>query len=199
MLTLEVEQKSPEWYAARCGIPSSSNFDKIITTSGEPSKQRLKYMYQLAGERVTGKSEESFQSQAMLRGVETEAEGRSFYEMLNDVKIEQVGVCYQDEKKLCAASPDGLIKKDGLFELKCPLVHTHVGYLLDSKLPTEYIQQVQGQLYVTGRKWVDFVSYYPGLKPLVVRVKRDEKFISALDSEMVRFVKELEELTEKIR
>lgn len=199
MVVANCVQGSPEWFAARCGIPTASNFDKIVTTKGEPSKQAQKYLYQLAGERITGRTEEGFKNAAMERGQEVEAEARNLYEMVNDLKIEQVGVCYPDEKKLCAASPDGLVGRDGLIELKCPLVHTHVGYLLDNCLPTEYFTQTQGQLYVTGRKWVDFMSYFPGLKPLIIRVTRNEEFIAKLDAELKAFNAELVKVTEKIR
>ena len=199
MITVDVAQGTPEWMAARCGIPSASNFDKIVTMKGEPSKQAQKYMWQLASERVTGKVEESYQNGNMQRGIEMEAEARNLFEMLHDVKIEQVGVCYPDKAKLCAASPDGLVGKDGLIEIKCPLSYTHVGYLLDGTLPSDYFQQTQGQLFVTGRKWVDFCSYYPGLKPLIVRVVRDEPFIKKLAVEIEVFCKQLEEVTAKIR
>ena len=81
MIALELQQQTPEWFAARCGVPSASNFDKIVTTKGEPSKQAQKYLWQLAGERVTGKQEESFTSGHMQRGIELEAEARQFYEL----------------------------------------------------------------------------------------------------------------------
>lgn len=199
MVVVDVVQGTPEWFAARAGIPSASSFDKIITTTGTPSKQSQKYLYQLAGERITGKAEESYQNSHMTRGIEMEAEARNLYSMINNVEIETVGVCYPDKKKLCVASPDGLVGKEGLVEIKCPLIHTHVGYLLDGALPTEYFQQVQGQLFVTGRKWVDFVSYYPGLKHLIIRVERDEKFIRALSVELEVFNKQLDEITAKIK
>lgn len=199
MITIDVQQGSPEWFAARCGIPSASNFDKIVTSTGGVSKQSQKYMYQLAAERITGKTEEGFTSTAMERGKELEAEARSYYELLKGVEIKQVGVCYPDKKKLICASPDGLIGDDGLIEIKCPQAFASVGYLLAGTLPTDYIQQVQGQMLVTGRKWVDFVSYYPGLKPLIVRVDRDERFLIALDNELKKFVQELEEITEKLQ
>jgi len=199
MIVHEASQGTAEWLAARCGIPSASNFDKIITTKGEPSKQAQKYMWQLAGERVTGKPEESYMSAAMQRGVEMEAEARAYYNLINDVEIEQVGVCFPDDKRICAASPDGLVGKDGLVEIKCPVIYTHVGYLLNGGLVEEYFQQVQGGLYVTGRKWTDVISYFPGLRPLVIRVERDEAFIRKLAIELELFAKQLDTVTEKIR
>jgi len=78
------------------------------------------------------------------------------------------------------ASPDGLIGEDGLLEIKCPLAHTHVGYLREGVLPPKYIPQVQGQLWVTGRQWCDFVSYHPELKIMIVRVERDDSYIFTL-------------------
>lgn len=201
MIILDVIQGSPEWHQARLGRPTASNFDKLVTTTGASSKQREKYLYQLAGERVSGKAEETYQNQAMQRGIEMEAEARAFYELTNNVKIEQVGICYLNEEKKVSCSPDGLVGKDGLIEIKCPLIYTHVGYLLNQNggLLQDYFQQVQGQLYVTGRKWCDLISYFPGIKPLVLRVDPDEKFLKALAVELEVFCKQLKEITEKIR
>ena len=199
MITVDCVQGTPEWFAARCGIPSASNFDKIVTSAGAPSKQAEKYMYQLAAERVTGRTEESYNNAAMERGKEMETEARSLYELIKDAKVEQVGVCYPNEKKLIACSPDGLVGTDGLIEIKCPMAYASVEYILNGKLPTDYVQQVQGQMLVTGRKWVDFVSYYPGLKPMVVRVDRDERFLLALDGTLKEFCVGLEQIVERIK
>jgi len=197
MKIIDVPQGSQEWLAARAGIPSASKFDNIIDTSGQPSKQRKRYLYQLAGERITRKSEETYQNAAMLRGKELEAEARSFYELTNGVTVEQVGFCLADGGY--GASPDGLVGTDGGLEVKCPLIYTHVGYLLSGTMPTDYILQVQGALLVTGRKWWDFCSYFPGLTPLVVRVLPDAKLQKKLAVELELFCRELSEISEKIR
>lgn len=199
MISVEMEQRSPEWTAARVGIPTASSFDKIITTKGDLSKQAQKYICQLAGERILGISEESFHSQMMDRGAERELEAAKFYELTNDVEIHRVGICYLDEEKNVACSPDGLVGDKGLVEIKCPMIATHVGYLLADDLPTEYFQQVQGQLYITGREWCDFLSYYPGLKPLLIRVMRDEVFIKKLADALKDFSKQLEATVNKIK
>jgi len=117
------------------------------------------------------------------------------------VETEKVGICYPDDKKACLCSPDRLIrgKSGGLLEIKCPQIQTHVGYLLNGKLETEYFQQVQGQMFITGMAWCDLMSYFPGLKPLIIRVERNEVFISALEFELKLFCAELEKITEKIR
>ncbi|HYE75600.1 MAG TPA: YqaJ viral recombinase family protein [Blastocatellia bacterium] len=198
MIILECEQQSAEWSAARLGIPTSSGFDKIITTDGKPSKQAEKYMYQLAGERIAKTSEDGFKSKYMERGNELEDEARRFYEMFTDSTVRRVGVCYADHKKY-ACSPDGLVGEDGGIQIKCPSMAVHVGYLVNGKLPTEYFQQVQGELLCTGRSWWDFVSYYPKLKPLIVRVYRDENFIKELQVELEVFCAKLDEITERIR
>lgn len=192
-------QGTEEWFAARCGVPSSSNFDKIITTKGEPSKQRTKYLWQLAGERIVGKPEESFQSAAMARGNEMQNEAKNLYQVINDVVVEEVGFCLFDSVVKIGSSPDGLVGPDGGLEIKCPNLATHVGYLLDNCLPTDYFQQTQGELLVTGRQWFDFLSYYPGLKPLIIRVYRDDDFLKSLERELRLFCLELEEVVKKIQ
>jgi len=199
MITAQVTQGTEEWQQARTGIPTSSNFDKIITVDGKPSKQRQKYLYQLAAERLTGIKEDPYQNDAMLQGVEREAQARNMYEFITGNKVEEVGLCYHDEKKLYASSPDGLVGEDGLVEIKCPLAHTQIGYLLDNAFPKTYFQQVQGQLFVTGRKWCDFFSFYPGLRPILIRVKPDKAFQKALNIEIEKFCKKLEEVVNKIQ
>ncbi len=196
MKIYDFEQRSPEWFKARCGIPTASNFHKIITATGKPSSQAKKYLYKVAGEAVTGSPEDTYQSAAMLRGCEMESEAKSFYEVVKGIEIEEVGFCTD---KGAGCSPDGLIGKDGMIEVKCPIIATQVGYLVCWVLPADYVQQVQGQLLVTGRKWCEFVSYYPGLKPLIIRVERDEKFIAALKSELEKFCAELKEIIIKIK
>jgi hypothetical protein len=193
---IDCVQKSPEWFKARCGIPTASAFNKIITSKGKPSEQRTKYLYQLAGELITQNTEETYQNANMLRGIEIESEARSYYALINDVEVEEVGFCLSDGY---GASPDGFVGNDGIVQFKCPIISTHVGYILEDKLPTDYFQQVQGELLVTGRKWCDFVSYYPGLKPFIFRVSPDKEFISKLEAELKSFCSELRDIIRKIR
>ena len=197
MKIIECEQNTSEWFDAKRGVPSASNFSKIITNDGKPSKQRTKYMYKLAGEKVSGYSSESYQNFAMLRGIETEAEARQFYEISTGKEVKQVGFCV-NEDPLYGTSPDGLVNDDAVLEIKCPLVETHVGYLLKNELPSEYFSQIQGQLLVTERSYCDFLSYYPGLRPLLIRVERDEKFLQALEIELKLFCMELNKTIARI-
>jgi len=199
MKIINCEQRSPEWYAARLGIPTASNFDKIVITDGSVSKQAKKYMYKLIGERLAGASEDSYENEAMIQGREMEDEARQLYQIATGQSVEQVGFCLADTcVGVFGCSPDGLVGETGLIEIKCPTMAVHVEYLIDDKLPTKYIQQVQGQLLVTGREWCDFVSYYPGIKPLIVRVKPDKKFITELKKQLYVFCNEIELITKQL-
>jgi putative phage-type endonuclease len=192
-------QNTPEWMAERVGIPTASNFDKIVTSKGEPSASAKKYLFQLIGEKLANRKEENYQNAHMLRGIELEDDARSLYSFIKDVTVETVGLCYPDERKLCGASPDGLVGKDGILEIKCPCFAVHIEYLLKGKLPTTYFQQVQGQLYVTERKWCDFMSYSEGLEPFIVRVERDETFIKKLEVALEKFSEEFEDTVAQIQ
>lgn len=198
MKILEHIQRSPEWYASRKGIPTASDFDKIITSTGMQSKQRQKYLHQLAGERLGGICDDSYQSFAMLQGIEKEAEARALYELLHE-PVQEVGFCLSDCGRF-GCSPDGLIGEYGLVEIKCPIISTHIEYILKYKdeCPTDYFQQTQGQLLVTGRKWVDFVSYFPGLPPLIIREEPNEVFQRLLKKELESFLKELDDVVKKL-
>lgn len=197
MIIIDVEQGTPEWMAIRCGIPSASNFDKIITASGEPSKQAQKYLYSLVAEKISGIKEETFQSAAMKHGTETEGEAVEFYELTHGVEAKPVGFCFHDSK-LFGCSPDRFIGEEGLLEVKCPQSHTHIEYLLENNLEKNYYQQVQGQLLVTGRKWCDLMSYYRGLRPVTIRVERNEKFLNTLKLSLEKFHNDLETIIKKI-
>ena len=199
MIILDCAQLSEQWFSERCGVPSASNFDKIVTTTGAPSKQAQKYLYTLAGERITQKKEETYQNAIMQRGIEMEAEARKMYELLEGVEVQQVGICFPDEKKLYACSPDGLVGDDGGLEIKCPIISTHVGYLLGGKLSQSYFQQIQGAMLITGRKWWSILSYYPGMNPFMEKVERDEVFIGKLETALREFCIELSKIVNKIK
>jgi len=199
MIILDCEQMDHEWWQAHVGTPSASNFSKILTPTGKPSASARDYMYQLAGEILTGKKIETYHNAVMQRGIEMEAEARTLYELMFDVEIQQVGLIYPDEQRKYCCSPDGIRSDEIGFEVKCPLIHTHVSYLIAGKIPGTYIPQVQGSMLVTGFKRWDFMSYYPGLKPLVVEVKRDDKYCDLLATALNSFNLELEKTVEKLK
>jgi hypothetical protein len=187
----DIDQGTDAWFAAKAGRPGASSFDRIITTKGEPSKQRTDYLYELAGERIVGRTENGYTNRAMQIGLEREPEGRALFEMLHDVELMRVGLVYKDEAKLVLCSPDGLLQNAG-FEQKNPMLKTHVKYLLDGKLPTDYFQQVQGSMWVCGFDTWYFMSHWPGLAPLILKVHSDEKWIVKLDCVMRDFLDELD-------
>jgi hypothetical protein len=97
----------------------------------------------------------------------------------------------------CGASPDGLVGDEGGIEIKCPLPHTHVSYLRAGDVPSKYIPQIQGCLWITGREWWDFMSYHPAMEDLIVRVYRDEAYIKKLADAVTSAVEIIETETLK--
>lgn len=200
MIAVELEQGTEAWFTEKLGKPSASNFCKIITNSGKPSKQSVGYMYELAAERITGQKANGYTNGFMEEGHAREQESRDLLSMMIGAEIKTTWVVYKDDSKKVLCSPDGLVVgRDEGAELKNPLPKTQVKYLLEENLPEEYFAQVQGSLYITGFKVWHFLSYSPCMKPLHIQVKRDEKFISALHEELEKFCAELDTITEKIR
>ena len=196
MRCIDCEQGSDEWIYARLGIPSASMYGKIITTQGKWSTQADTYINQLVAEKLTREQTPFYQNEHMARGTELEPDARKMYEFIKDVEVQEVGFCLHDTLE-AGASPDGLIGEDGGLEIKCPAPATHVEYLRGGKLPSKYKQQVMGCLWITGREWWDFMSYHPSMKPLIVRVERDEDYIAELEACVSKAVELIEENVEK--
>lgn len=184
-------QGSDEWLESRLGRPTASNFGRLITPTGKPSASAEGYINELVAQRITGEIPEFFKSEAMERGNELEPHAKAAYEFANDVEVVEVGLCLHDEFE-CGASPDGLIGEDGGIEIKCPLPHNHVAYLRAGEVPSKYIPQIQGCLWITGREWWDFMSYHPSMQDLIVRVYRDEAYIKKLADIVIRSVEQIE-------
>jgi len=196
MRLIDCEQGSDEWIAARLGVPSASMFGKIITTQGKWSTQADAYINQLVAEKLTGEQTYVYQNEHMVRGTELEPEARAMYEFIKEVEVNEVGFCLHDTLN-AGCSPDGLIAEDGGLEIKCPAPATHVEYLKAGVLPSKYKQQVMGCLWITGREWWDFVSYHPTMKTLIVRVERDEEYITVLEECVTKAVDLINESVEK--
>lgn len=199
MIIIDCQQNSPEWDKCRLGIPTASNFGKILTPTGKISDTRIKYMKELAGEAVSGRSEENYQSYRMKKAAEMEAESRRVYAMENEVEIRQVGFVYKDERKMFGVSPDGLIDPSGGFETKDAEFTVQIDRLFAGKMITPHIPQCQGGLYICEREYWVFRSYCSGLPSLNIRVERDEKYISRLEEELEKFCYELAELVRKLK
>lgn len=196
MRIITAEQRSAEWFAARLGVPSASQFGKVVTPTGKRSTQVDGYLNKLVAEILTGKSDQQEPNEAMTRGTELEPEARAYYELIGGPVVE-TGFVIHDDGFGC--SPDGLVGDTGLLEIKCPLAHTHVEYLRENALPGLYVPQVQGQLLVTGREWCDFLSYHPDMKPLLIRVERDEQFIKVLHEALIELVGQINDCVTKLR
>lgn len=198
MRIINCEQGSPEWLQARLGVPSASSYSKLITTTGKASAQAEAYINQLVAERITGEPSFFQVTDPMQRGMDLEPEARVRYEMETGNLVEQVGFLMHDTLE-AGASPDGLVGESGGLEIKCPMPATHIEYLRDGRLPSKYIQQVQGCLWISGRDWWDFMSYHPKMTPLIIRVYRDEVFIKALELAVIDTVEIIATLTIQFR
>jgi len=186
--TVDCLQYSTEWWEARRGVPTSSQFSRIITPkTSKPSASAEGYIHELIADRLRFDPPvmtDRPMNAAMRHGVECEPDARNWYAFEGNRDVRLVGLCLTDDGRF-GASPDGMVGDDGLLEIKCPQPSTHVGYLLGGTLPDEYRCQVHGQLIITGRSWVDFLSYCPGFDPFLIRVTPDEftdKLRDALES-----------------
>lgn len=189
MKIVECKQGTPEWLAARLGRATASCFDKIITSKTlKPSAQRQKYMALLLAEWYIGQPIEDNGSAFMERGTQLEQEAADWYAFANDQEVVTVGHCIRDDD-VAGASPDRLVGKEGILEIKCPALHTHTEYLLFGL--DDYRMQAQGELWVTGRKWVDLISYSPVMPAKVVRIEPDPDVFAAFDRELPRFAAEV--------
>jgi len=243
------EQGSVEWFQARAGVITASNFAKVLCFSedrfkvirptgtllktfdtkseaeealkdaaakskmdgdwkieiqpGESGKTRTDYMLKLATEIITGKPvTEDFISHWMDRGNEIEDQARAFYELCHPKRtVKTVGLIYLDKSKRVGASLDSLIDDDGANEIKCPKLTTHITYLRENRVPPEYYPQVQGQLWVSKRKWSDFVSFHPDshVPGFFFRSERDEVYIARLKDAVQQFIRELDELVAELK
>lgn len=195
---LDCEQCSPDWYSARLGLPTASEFSTVLAKGkgGAESLTRSRYLRTLAAEIITGEPGEAFESDAMRRGKAMEAEARRFYAFMHDVEPELVGFIRNGDT---GCSPDALVGPDGLLEIKTKRGDILIEVLLKGELPPEHKAQVQGALWVAEREWIDFVAYWPGLPLFVKRCFRDEPYIAVLAEEIARFNAELAEIVRKIR
>jgi hypothetical protein len=189
VIRYDFDQRSEEWFRRRLGIPTSSEFDKIVTAAKwELSKQSVGYMLRLLAEWMLDAPLDGPETQWMTRGTALEAQAYRSYEFETDTETEAVGLITTDDG-MVACSPDRLItgKPWGL-ELKAPSAPVHVGYMLDRSVDAAYLPQVQGQLLIGELERVDIQSYFPGLPTVIIPVYRDEEKIKALKRALDAFV-----------
>lgn len=192
------DQGTDEWFRARMGIPTASEFATVMAKgrSGGDSKTRQTYLYKLAGEVITGEPMESFSNAHTERGHALEQEARNLYAFMVDAECERVGFIRSGRK---GASPDSLIGVDGMLEIKTKLPHLMIETILRGEFPPEHKAQCQGQLWVAEREWIDIAVYWPGMPLFVTRAVRDEPYIRELSSAVDQFNAELDMIVDRVR
>ena len=203
MIHHEFVQGTPEWFAIRAGKPTASCFDKLITSTGEPSKSMPGYAITLAGELFAGKPLDAWEGNVYTeRGKLLEDEARSMYAFLNEVEPQQAGFI-TDDTGAYGCSPDSLIGEDGMLEIKCLKAENHIKAILyfkkNQKLQPDYVQQTQGQLLVTGRKWNDLFFYHPDLPRLCIRQTLNAEIAEALKMQIEAVIKERDKILAELR
>jgi putative phage-type endonuclease len=196
MIILNIDQRSEAWYDARCGRVTGTRFGDLV--AGESTKTYKSLVSDITCEIITHRQEEGYTNNVMEHGIETEPEARVEYETITGVKVTEAGFIIPDEDhkyhEWIGISPDGLLS-DGMIEIKCPIMRTHLEYIEANKLPAEYRHQVQGQLFVTGLAYCDFVSYVEDMKPFIIRVNPDPELFKEFE---MRLDKLIEDVTAKL-
>lgn len=199
MIIHPAEQNSLEWLAARVGKITASEMDNILTPEFAVRKGEMRrtYLCRKLAEKWLDSTLPGFSTIDMEIGQILEGECLPLYELEFERKITRVGLCLTDDSR-CGASPDGLIGEDGGIEAKCPSAGQHIKYALDNCVPKDYLVQVHAALYVTGRKWWDFVSYHRRMPMLVVRVQRDESIQQKIGAALAGFLAEMDDGWQKL-
>ncbi|HVM91351.1 MAG TPA: YqaJ viral recombinase family protein [Terriglobales bacterium] len=203
---IECAQGTDEWKAARCGVITASKFkdacDKL--KSGKPSAKANTYAAQVAMERVTGKpSDEQFVTWQMKQGTEREPMARLEYESLTGNLASESGIVLTDDR-LFGYSSDGYVGDDGIIEIKSLASAEKIIEIWRNHNPEDYMHQIQGGLWITGRKWADFIMYVPELESVgkqlyYQRIERDESFIGQLEVDLMQFASTVSELEAVLR
>jgi len=195
----DIEQGSEEWHALRCGILTASEMKFIVTPTLKPAsndKERA-HLFELLGQRITQHTEPRYISDDMLRGHEDEIEARIRYAEHFATVTECGFVTNDDHGFVIGYSPDGLVDDDGLIECKSRRQKFQVETILADRVPEEYMLQIQTGLLVTGREWLDFVSYCAGLPMFVKRVFPDARYQDAIIAAATDFERRLQEAQQK--
>ena len=198
-----MEQRTPEWFAARLGkVTASKIADVMAKTKSGTAATRDNYMAQLVVERLTNTRAESFSNSAMQWGTDQEPFARAAYEAAQGVLVEEVGFVTHPRIDMAGASPDGLVGLFGMCEIKCPNTAAMIDTLLTEKVPSRYFGQMQMQMACTDRAWCDYVVFDPRMPAkaqlFIKRVERDEAFIAEMEAEIIKFLGEVTVQVEKL-
>lgn len=198
MITFDVVQGTTEWAMLRAGIPTASQFKRIITEAKlQFSKQADSYAHELIAEQVLGEPLDNATSGFMDRGKDLEEFALAFYQMQRDCdEMKPIGFVLRDDRRV-GCSPDHFVDHNGLLEIKVPAADTHIAYLLDDQ-GIGYKAQVQGQLWLCEREWCDTLSWHPEMPSALVRQYRDDMFIAALSKAVDQFLSMLDDMKAKL-
>lgn len=205
MKIIDFPQGSVEWAEARARRVTASRIDAVLSRARDRKSEgatRRKYKAQIVAEILTGKPQESrFFNKAMEDGIDNEPFACGAYEAKHAF-VQRVGFVLHPTIDRAGASPDGLVGDKGLVQFKCPEPHTHLGYVLANEVPSDYEPQMLWEMACTEREWCDFVSYcdvFPEHQLLVVRLNRDEKRIAEITAEVNVFLREVDEIIERLQ
>lgn len=205
MKEIKIETGSIEWAQLHVGLISAGEFDNLVTPEmkkreGEIPKTLLckKVAEVFRGQPMCNLSPSAASSWQMDQGILLEEEVLPWYELEFETKVRNGIFCVTDDG-LAGCTPDALVGEDGGLEVKSPEPHTHCRYLIEGGVPKAYAAQVQFSLFVTGRKWWDFVSYRRRFPSLVVRVERDEEIMGKISEVVKGFHACLNEALAKIK
>jgi len=197
MIILEHEQHSEAWYEIRVGRVTGTRFATLV--SGEGTKGYKDLVTDIACEIITKKRRRGYVSADMDEGILMEPLARDWYRD-NIQPVHEVGFIMPDEEDefhdWIGISPDGIGENFGL-EIKCPIPKTLMGYIEAGTLPAEYHHQVQGLLFVTGFKYLDFLAYVENMKPFLTRVYPDMELFSRYEQRLRKLIEEVKAKLEK--
>lgn len=202
MKILDCPQRSPEWIAARLGrLTASRAADMLASVKVGEAAARRNLKAQLVLERLTGRSQESgYLSAAMQAGMDREPDALLWYEALTGQIVRRTGFIMHDEL-MAGASLDGHLGTfEGVVEAKSPIAATHLEYLRTGKVPGEYLKQAHHQMWITGARWCDWLSFNPyfpeSLRCKLVRIPHDEAVIADYDKQARAFLAEIDDQLE---
>ncbi len=190
-----MEQRTEEWYAARCGKVTGSRISDVMMAPSTQGYQ--KYRAQLIAERLTGEVDETPTTAAMQHGIDTEDRARAMYQLETGLIIQEVGFIDHATIEMAGASPDGLVQSEGGAEFKCPQKEEHIRVCTGGEIKKDYFRQCQWGMECTGREWWDFISFCPMLADeyqlFVRRIYRDEKAILQINERVEAFLESVSE------
>jgi len=198
MIIHKCEQGSEAWHEIKLGRFTGTRIKNLMSAKSTASYQNV--IAEVVAEILTHSKEDNYTNDDMQRGIDMEPEAANYYNGIYEAcELDEIGFCEPEESDYsdyAGVSPDRLVNDDGLLEIKCPKAKTHFNYIKSGKMPNEYKWQVQHQLFITERKWCDFMSYYPGLKPFIIRVLPDMEMHSKIVDELRLAIKAVKETIE---